>query len=111
VLFLIDAQLPPGLAIFLTEHGHEATHVFDVGLTRASDRDIWSHAAATGAVLITKDEDFVTMRALDDSGPAVIWIRIGNTTKRVLIGCFADNLQTILASLARGETIIEISLR
>lgn len=109
--FLVDAQLPPTLATYLIERGHEATHVSDIGLASAADRDIWSHAAATGAVLITKDEDFVVMRALDSGGPAVIWIRIGNTTKRVLIKHFADNFTAIMSSLARGETIIEISNR
>jgi predicted nuclease of predicted toxin-antitoxin system len=111
VRFLIDAQLPPSLAKHLTGLGHEATHVSEVGLNSASDKIIWSHAAATGAVLVTKDEDFVMMRALDNKSPALIWVRIGNTTKRVLIERFAEKLPAILESLERGDTIIEISDR
>ena len=34
--FLIDAQLPPALARWITEHGHEAEHVLDCGLAEAS---------------------------------------------------------------------------
>jgi uncharacterized protein (DUF433 family) len=64
VRFLVDAQLPPALAHHLVELGHEAVHVGDVGLLAARDQDIWRHALAIGAVLVTKDEDFVTMRAL-----------------------------------------------
>jgi predicted nuclease of predicted toxin-antitoxin system len=111
VRFLIDAQLPPSLAKYLSTCGHEATHVAEIGLNSASDRIIWSHASAIGAVLITKDEDFVTMRALNANGPPVIWVRIGNTTKRALIERFAEKLAAIIASLERRDTIIEISDR
>lgn len=109
--FLIDAQLPPGLAQHFSTHGHEATHVAEIGLATASDKVIWSRAAATGAVLVTKDEDFVMMRALDDEGPAVIWVGIGNTTKRALIRRFAEKFPAIIDSLERGDTIVEISDR
>ena len=59
--FLVDAQLPPALARWLTERGHDAFHVFDVGMGRAGDQEIWNHAAAINAVIVTKDEDFVTL--------------------------------------------------
>ncbi|MGH7341852.1 MAG: DUF5615 family PIN-like protein [Candidatus Rokuibacteriota bacterium] len=47
--FLVDAQLPPALARWLTSHGHEAEHVFDCDLTSADDRTIWRRAISTGA--------------------------------------------------------------
>lgn len=79
----------------------------------ARDREIWDHAVTTGATLITKDEDFVTMRALHNSGPSIIWVRIGNTTNRQLLSRFAAVFPavfpTVLAALTRGETVIEIS--
>ena len=56
--FLIDAQLPPGLAQRLAARGYEAEHVNRVGLGGKSDNDIWRHAVRTGAVLITKDDGF-----------------------------------------------------
>ena len=89
--------------------GHEAEHVGDIGLLTAPDGLIWDHAGKTGAVLITKDEDFVTIRALSKSGgPAVVWIRIGNTTRRGLIARFSAALPEILAALQRGESVIQI---
>jgi len=63
------------------------------------------------AVLVTKDEDFVLMRALDADGPAVVWVRIGNTTKRALRQRFSEQFPTIVAALERGDTIVEISDR
>ena len=107
--FLIDAQLPPALARHLTSLGHTAEHVVDVGLLNAGDERIWEHATAVGAVLVTKDEDFVTMRALTKrAGPAVVWVRIGNTTKRALIGRFGAALSKVIEALERGETVIQI---
>jgi predicted nuclease of predicted toxin-antitoxin system len=112
VRFLIDAQLPPGLARHLNALGHEAVHVVHVALSTASDRKIWDHAIASDAVLITKDEDFVTMRALSRrGGPAIVWLRVGNTTTRALIALFNSVLPEILGAIERGETVIQIPER
>jgi predicted nuclease of predicted toxin-antitoxin system len=48
--------------------GHEAVHVAHIALSTASDRKIWDQAIASDAVLITKDQDFVSMRALSRRG-------------------------------------------
>jgi len=55
--FRIDAQLPPRLAHRLNELGHDAIHVFDLGLATATDGDIWNAALTHHAALITKDRD------------------------------------------------------
>lgn len=56
---LVDAQLPPALARWLSERGHQTMHVLDEGLLGASDRQIWQYAASDGVGIVTKDEDFV----------------------------------------------------
>ena len=56
--FLVDAQLPPGLARWLAHEGHSAQHVNDVGLAGAEDSVIWNHALGVDAIIVTKDEDF-----------------------------------------------------
>ena len=109
VRFLVDAQLPPALARHLVASGHEATHVSEVGMVSAPDREIWEHAAIIDAALITKDEDFVTMRALNPNGPAVVWVRIGNTTNRHLFARFTAVISAVVSALRRGETVVEIS--
>jgi predicted nuclease of predicted toxin-antitoxin system len=106
--FFVDAQLPPALARWLAEEGHDAKHVADLGMKEASDRHIWCYAKDTGAVLITKDEDFLTIRTLDPTGPAIVWLRIGNTTRRALLERMAIALPAILAALAAGEPVVEV---
>lgn len=73
--FLVDAQLPPALARWLEERGHTAEHVADRGMAAADDRAVWEYALATGAVIVTKDEDFAMCRVLASEGPWVLWIR------------------------------------
>ncbi|MDP8924888.1 MAG: DUF5615 family PIN-like protein [Chloroflexota bacterium] len=75
--FLVDAQLPPALARWLVERGHAAEHVADLGMAGASDGTIWDRAATTGAVVLTKDEDFALRWAVAGEGPAVVWLRCG----------------------------------
>lgn len=107
--FLVVAQLPPLLAQYLVSLGHHAEHVADIGLARGADREIWQYARTNAAILVTKDEDFVTIRALADAGPTVLWVRIGNSTKRVLISRCAAAWPKVLSALERGETVIEIA--
>src|SRR2546422_4567569 len=85
VKFLVDAQLPPALARWLCEQGHEAQHVEDVGLRDADDGPIWAHALGVDAVILTKDEDFAERAARELHGPVIVWLRVGNATNRALL--------------------------
>jgi predicted nuclease of predicted toxin-antitoxin system len=63
--FIVDAQLPPALCIWLRGKGHDAMHVYDPGLGAASDHVIPERAMANNAFLISKDEDFLILRLPD----------------------------------------------
>lgn len=106
--FLIDAQLPPALALFLEGAGHEAKHVIDIGLARSDDSLIWDYAVSNAAIIVTKDEDFAARIQIYSKGPAVVWLRIGNCSNRALLQWFAPLLPHILNSLQQGEKLIEI---
>lgn len=106
--FLVDAQLPPALARVLTEHGHEAEHVTDIGPGDASDRDLWDYALENDAVLVTKDEDFRNMILLDVRSPAVVWVRVGNTRRQALIGWFEPLIERIVGMIGSGDRLIEL---
>jgi predicted nuclease of predicted toxin-antitoxin system len=108
VRFLVDAQLPPALARLLTQHGHVAEHVHDIGLGHAPDRDIWRIAGERGAVLITKDEDSADLVVLGAADVAVVWIRTGNTTRRALVDWFEPLVDRIVATIEDGEKLIEL---
>lgn len=106
--FLVDAQLPPALTLWLREAGHEAEHVADVGLREADDSTIWTHALRTDAVIVTKDEDFAARSARETSGPVIVWLRVGNTTNRVLRAWIEPRLPGTMELLAQGSRLIEV---
>lgn len=109
VRFLVDAQLPPALARWLSAQGHKAEHVLDFAYLQATDRAIWARALSTGATIVTKDRDFVTLRSMDPSGVPVVWVRIGNTMRRALLAAFARVIPDIERALASGETLVEVT--
>jgi predicted nuclease of predicted toxin-antitoxin system len=106
--FLVDAQLSAGLAQVLRDWGFDAEHVFDLGMATATDADIWQRAMRESAAILTKDSDFAARRRSSRTGPIIIWIRFGNTSKRALFGRLLPLMPRIAASIEAGETLIEV---
>jgi len=109
IRFVVDAQLPPGLAKHLTAAGFDAEHVNRIGLGAAADTEIWAHARKHQSILITKDGDFAEMARQGANGARVILVKIGNTTNRALWAAFSRALPEILTALNAGERLIEIA--
>ncbi len=56
--FLVDNQLPPSLARWLRDRGHDAEHVFASGLHLLDDRALWARALADDRIVVSKDRIF-----------------------------------------------------
>ena len=106
--FLVDAQLPPRLAHWISSRGHEATHAFEIGLHAADDPIIWEHARTENAVIISKDEDLVDRWLLNTTPVAFVWIRKGNCSNRALLEWFEPLWPEMLKRLEEGERFIEL---
>lgn len=106
--FVVDAQLPPALARLLTASGHPSKHVADLGLRDADDSPIWQYAMENQAILITKDEDFPHRLRQGGSAPVILWLRIGNTSRRALLQWFEPLLPQIEKMIEQGENLIEV---
>ena len=102
-------MLPPALAAWIAQQGHEAEHVSQVGLLGAKDPAIWEHALTRGAVIVTKDEDFSQHRAAADTGPQIVWLRMGNARKALLLQRFEAAFPGIVADLNRGDVLVEVT--
>ena len=105
--YLIDAQLPPGLARWLAKKGYPSMHVYDLDLGGASDDQIEAKARESQAVNWSKDADFAD-RARRNLGLQVVWLRLGNTTNASLQAKLAPHLPAIERALMDGESLIEI---
>ncbi len=107
--FIVDAQLPPALARFIATQGHDAAHVLDLDLLEAADGAIWEYAVAHDAAIVTKDEDFGLMSAnAREPIPRIVWIRVGNCSKRDLLAWFQPRFAEILATLESGNRLVEL---
>jgi predicted nuclease of predicted toxin-antitoxin system len=106
--FVVDAQLPPSLALLLVAWGHSAEHIYQRFPQNVSDSEIWQYAMSCGGVIVSKDEDFPQrVRAVDHS-PQVIWLRVGNTSNRALLQWLRPLWPEIEHSLQSGERLIEV---
>jgi predicted nuclease of predicted toxin-antitoxin system len=100
--FLVDNQLPPALARFIDRDLEaEAVHVSDVGLRDGSDSDVWDFASTNDFILISKDEDFVTLFSSSPSA-GLLWVRFGNCRRAVLLDLFQQLWPRILDRLANA---------
>ena len=107
-----DAQLSPALASWLgATFGVEATPVRDLGLRDAEDAAIFAAAREAGAVVLTKDRDFVELVARHGPPPQVVWLTCGNTSNAALRAILVDAWPRAAALLAAGEPLVEVSER
>jgi predicted nuclease of predicted toxin-antitoxin system len=106
--FIVDTNLPPALAAWLIQQKHEAVHPTELGLEAARDVEIWALAEKTGAIIVSKDEDFVLLKAINSGGPQVIWIRIGNAVRRVLMARLTTAWPSVIKKLSEGNGVVEV---
>jgi predicted nuclease of predicted toxin-antitoxin system len=109
VILWLDAHLPPSICGWLSSQFHlEAAAIRDLGLRHAEDPDIFAAARAAGAVVMTKDADFVRLLAIHGPPPAVLWVTCGNTSNRELRRVLTVTLADALDLLKGGEALVEI---
>ena len=75
---LLDQNLAPRLVGSLAEAFPGSRHVREIGLSTASDIDVWDYAKDNGFTIASKDSDFQQLSFLYGAPPKVVWIRRGN---------------------------------
>ena len=88
--------------------GFDCTHVLELGDLTLADPEIWALAAVQTRTIISRDADFVALSMAQPSGPQVVWVRMGNVRKQILLARFRRNFQVIVALLDAGERLIEV---
>lgn len=94
---LLDQNLSPRLIHRLSDLYPDSTHVADVGLDRAYDRDIWNYAQQHDYIIVTKDVDFSELSLVLGFPPSVIWIRRGNCLTKDIEAILRDNYNSVNA--------------
>ena len=106
--FLVDNQLPKALARWLSAHGHEAVHVLDIGMAQTPDAEICAYAANESRVVVSKDEDFLSLVLRPGVTVQLVWVRMPNCTNAELLTAFAHALEQAVSILTSGQQIVEL---
>jgi predicted nuclease of predicted toxin-antitoxin system len=110
VKFLVDANLPPRLCIWLRSLHHEAEHLFDCNLLTATDTQIWDRGRLESLVIFTKDTDFYDRALLYGAPPQVVHVAVGNCSNARLFSVLASEWNDIEQALVSGCRLISITL-
>ena len=105
--FIVDSQLPPALAHWLSARGHDAHHVRDLGLDAKPDTAIVAEAIKPSAAILTKDSDFKQL-ATRQPGLQVVWLRFGNASSADLLATLEPLFAQVEQAIGEGQTLVEI---
>ena len=106
--FIVDAQLPPALARWLTTQGVEAEHVFDVRFHEASDAAICAMGDGPSRGCHEQGPRFRSSRPDGRDGAQGHLGRVRQRSRVELLRRFTDAWPVIVEALGRGETLIEL---
>lgn len=108
-MLILDAHLPPSLAVWITETFGIATYSASfLGLRDANDTEIFAEARRRQAIVLTKDDDFVELLDRLGSPPKIIWLTCGNTSKQRLKFILESHLVTALHIIETTD-LVEIA--
>lgn len=75
-----------------------SSHVYLLGLRKASDEEVWSYAYDNGFTIVTHDSDFNERSIIYGYPPKVIWLRTGNTSTK--------NIKRLIEKTQSGHLIV-----
>jgi predicted nuclease of predicted toxin-antitoxin system len=82
---LFDHNLSPRIPAVLSPEFPGSKHLYELGLDRAADLEVWEFAKANDYCIVSKDSDFSDWGQVFGFPPAIIWVRTGNCSTKELI--------------------------
>lgn len=102
--FLVDAQSPRRIALWLRSQGHDALHTLDLSdQNRTTDTAIVATRRPRSRVVVTKDADFVQSFVLRHQPAKPLLISTGNISNAELGRTLARDLPAVVAAVAMAD--------
>jgi len=108
---LLDENLSRRIVPFLQTAFPDSSQVALLGLESASDSEIWQYAKTNDFVIVTRDSDFQERSLVSGHPPQVVWLKIPNYSKSVVLNILLDHHEEIEQALrVQNRACVEISL-
>jgi predicted nuclease of predicted toxin-antitoxin system len=109
---LLDENLSRRIVPFLQAAFPGSTQVALLGLESASDIEIWQYAKTNGFVIVSRDSDFQERSLVAGHPPQVVWLKIPNRSKTIVLNILLEHRAEIeQALLQENRACVEISPR
>lgn len=109
---LLDENLSRRIIPFLQTTFPGSSQVALLGLEGASDSEIWQYAKTNSFVIVSRDSDFQERSVVAGRPPQVVWLKIPNRSKTIVLNILLDHHTEIeQALIEHNGACVEISLR
>jgi predicted nuclease of predicted toxin-antitoxin system len=99
--FIVDAQLPNGIAWILNNRGFDTIHTDNLpDKERTGDNQIREISIRESRIVVTKDTDFLDSHYIKNIPERLLLISTGNIRNKELFNLFANNLHQIIQMFA-----------
>ena len=107
--FLVDAQLPRRLAVWLADAGYDTIHTLDLPqANRTPDSEICRIADDETRIVVTKDDDFVHSFLVQARPRRLLLVSTGNIVNSELLAIFRDRFRA-LSHYLRDHSFVELT--
>ena len=107
---LLDENLSRRIVPFLQTAFPSSSQVALLGLETASDSEIWQYAKDNGYVIVSRDSDFQERSLVAGPPPQVVWLKIPNRSKTIVLNILLDHHAEIeQALIEQNRACVEIS--
>jgi len=105
---LFDQNLSWRLVSVVSHAFPGSAHVVSVGLSGASDGEVWTFARDNGYCICTKDADFHQLSFLHGPPPKVVWLQTANRPTAEIAALLRDHLTEIRTFASTDEALMII---
>ncbi len=107
---LLDENLSRRIVPFLHAAFPGSSQVSLLGLESASDSEIWQYAKVNDFVIVSRDSDFQERSLVAGHPPQVVWLKIPNRSKTIVLNILIDHHTEIeQALIEQNRACVEIS--
>lgn len=92
---LLDQNFSHKIATLLKQEYPGSVAAREVGLSRATDKEVWQYALSNGFLIVSKDADFRLRSFVYGAPPKIIWVALGNCSTQQVVDLLRQSVQQV----------------